>query len=189
MTAPRRRSGSDADQRLQRRVRTDPGRRRRRSSRTSAVPPSVQRGVLDRGAVGEPRRSARRPRRREPGPALVAQEVVVVGAISAGDRRGDRHRLGVHDVAGRDALQAGRRRCSARPPRGRRRRASSPARATRCLTRCASRRSAVDAVGHHQRGEALAEVGRELGRLVAVAGDAARRSRAGSARRRAGTRG
>ena len=65
----------------------------------------VQGGVFDRGAVGDAGEVPVVLDDREPRPALVAQEVLVVGPL---DRQagGDGDGLGIHDVAGGDAVQA-----------------------------------------------------------------------------------
>ena len=64
----------------------------------------LQRGVLDRRPVREPDELPVALDHGEPVPALVAPEVVVVG-LQGRDAGGDRHRLGVHDVGDRHALE------------------------------------------------------------------------------------
>jgi len=74
------------------------------NERTGSVAVPRQRGVLDRGAMGEAGEAAVVLGHREPRPALVAQEELVVRAPDR-QRGRDRHRLGVHDVGAVDALR------------------------------------------------------------------------------------
>ena len=169
ISAPRRRSGSEPSSASSG---ASAATRRPRGGELAhrGGPPSRSADVLDRGAVREPDEAAVVLDHGEPVPALVAEEELVV-RLRGRQPGGDRHRLGVHDVGDRDALELlGERGLRQRAARG-----GGQQPAQRGEPQAVEHRVAEDREGEaaadQDPAEPDADVGGEARGLVPVAGD------------------